>query len=233
MISLIYRERSKNQSNIAVKIEPVVPPKTIKKSSKKPVGKSNEKLPKNPLAKDQPKPSTIPSAPQKENLLEIEHQMAALNMEIKSSLSEEKADTCVALIKLTEMKKIAPQTTKMMLAKNPNTVETIKKLKRYIGNATNWTLADNQKFLEDATEIRDLADEIYDDFKNVFSYTGNDDQFWNEFIKIVEKTRRLNEEDFKNLCFEEELSKLKGTRVYRKKGKQGSKGAQVKTKSST
>lgn len=54
-----------------------------------------------------------------------------------------------------------------MLKKNPNCVETIKRLRRYIGNCKNWELSDEEKkaFSENAEKIREHADTIYNIFK--------------------------------------------------------------------
>lgn len=57
--------------------------------------------------------------------------------------------------------------TAVMLKKNPNCVETIKRLRRYIGNCKNWELSDEAKkvFNENAEKIREHADGIYTIFK--------------------------------------------------------------------
>ena len=54
-----------------------------------------------------------------------------------------------------------------MLKKNPNVVDTIKKLRRYVGNTKNWKLSDDDKrnFNENAEKVRQKAEEIYNSFK--------------------------------------------------------------------
>lgn len=57
--------------------------------------------------------------------------------------------------------------TKFMLKKHPVVVETMKRLRRYVGNTKNWGYTDEQKeeFDEKAAKIRSLAESIYSSFK--------------------------------------------------------------------
>lgn len=54
-----------------------------------------------------------------------------------------------------------------MLIKHPIVVETMKRLRRYVGNTKNWGFTDEQKeeFDEKAEKVRSLAGSIYDSFK--------------------------------------------------------------------
>lgn len=54
-----------------------------------------------------------------------------------------------------------------MLKKNPNCVETMKRLRRYVGNIKSWKFSDEdkRKFNEKAEKIRKEAIEIYNKFK--------------------------------------------------------------------
>lgn len=54
-----------------------------------------------------------------------------------------------------------------MLKKNPNCVETIKRLRRYVGNIKNWTISEDAKrlFILKTEKVRQRANEIYDSFK--------------------------------------------------------------------
>lgn len=54
-----------------------------------------------------------------------------------------------------------------MLKKNPLCVETIKRLRRYVGNTKNWKFSDDDKrvFQEKSEKIRKEAIEIYNTFK--------------------------------------------------------------------
>lgn len=57
--------------------------------------------------------------------------------------------------------------TKFMLKKHPIVVETMKRLRRYVGNTKNWGFTDKQKeeFDEKAGKVRNLAESIYNSFK--------------------------------------------------------------------
>lgn len=54
-----------------------------------------------------------------------------------------------------------------MLRKHPMVVDTIKRLRRYVGNTKNWGFTDEQKeeFDAKATKVRFLAEAIYNRFK--------------------------------------------------------------------
>lgn len=54
-----------------------------------------------------------------------------------------------------------------MLKKNPSVVETMKRLRRYVGNIKDWNMTDEQRlaFNEKAVKVRELADTIYNIFK--------------------------------------------------------------------
>lgn len=54
-----------------------------------------------------------------------------------------------------------------MLKKHPIVVETMKRLRRYVGNTKNWGFSDEQKeeFDEKAAKVRNLAESIYNSFK--------------------------------------------------------------------
>lgn len=57
--------------------------------------------------------------------------------------------------------------TAMMLKKNPLCVETIKRLRRYVGNTKNWKFSEEDKrvFQAKTEKIRKEAIEIYNSFK--------------------------------------------------------------------
>lgn len=84
---------------------------------------------------------------------------------IRTVLGRENADVTGCINLLERFKKL--NLTPLMLLKNPSCVETIKKLRRYIGNTKQWGYSpeDTDKFNEDAARIRILAREIYDNLK--------------------------------------------------------------------
>lgn len=91
--------------------------------------------------------------------------LVQMNGLIKAVLNKEQADTngCIELLERFKLLNITP----LMLLKNPSCVETIKRLRRYIGNTSYWgfTKEEELEFNEKATQIRILADGIYQDLK--------------------------------------------------------------------
>lgn len=63
----------------------------------------------------------------------------------------------------------------LMLKKHPEVVETIKRLRKYVGNAGAWNFSVEQQreFEEQAQEIRAKAECIFDKFKKMFSAPDN------------------------------------------------------------
>lgn len=87
------------------------------------------------------------------------------DVDIKSSLQLTSADTAKCISVLEKYKTL--DVTALMLKKNPQVAETIKRLRRYVGNTKEWNLTDDQtaEFNEKATKIRKLAEYIYKSFK--------------------------------------------------------------------
>ncbi|PSN51470.1 hypothetical protein C0J52_00738 [Blattella germanica] len=75
--------------------------------------------------------------------LKLESRLVELDALVKSNLSLTKADPdrCLAHLDEISMLSIDP----LMLKKHPQVVETIKKLKRYVGNVPEWNLDEEQK----------------------------------------------------------------------------------------
>ncbi|XP_058125871.1 PC4 and SFRS1-interacting protein-like [Anopheles ziemanni] len=120
-------------------------------------------------------------------LLSLEKEFADLNMEIKASVKLASADPerCYKLMEEYEKLKV----TKTMLKKNPNCVETMKRLRKYVGNAKAWKMNEEQKLEFDiqAKQIRQKADQIYNQFKAICQAPENTGPFWEWFNKEVEK----------------------------------------------
>lgn len=87
------------------------------------------------------------------------------DVDIKSSLQLTSADTARCIAVLEKYKTL--EVTALMLKKNPQVAETIKRLRRYVGNTKEWNLSDDQtaEFNEKAAKIRKLAELIYRNFK--------------------------------------------------------------------
>lgn len=101
--------------------------------------------------------------------LRIEAQLLDIDINIKSSLNLVKADPDVCLRNLDELLEL--QITPLMLKKHPECVETIKKLRKYIGNMRRWNMSEeNSKiFASKAAMIRAKAEHVYNKFKTLFS----------------------------------------------------------------
>ncbi len=87
------------------------------------------------------------------------------DVDIKSSLQLSSADTSKCISVLERYKNL--EVTALMLKKNPQVAETVKRLRRYVGNTREWNFTDEQRleFNENAVKIRKLADNIYRNFK--------------------------------------------------------------------
>lgn len=87
------------------------------------------------------------------------------DVDIKSSLQLSSADTSRCISVLEKYKSL--EVTALMLKKNPQVAETIKRLRRYVGNTKEWNFSDEQRtaFDDKAAKIRKLAETIYKNFK--------------------------------------------------------------------
>lgn len=87
------------------------------------------------------------------------------DVDIKSSLQLSQADTNRCIAVLEKYKNL--DVTALMLKKNPQVAETIKRLRRYVGNTKEWNFTDEQRiaFNDKAAKIRKLAENIYKNFK--------------------------------------------------------------------
>lgn len=103
--------------------------------------------------------------PSEKKLLATENTLVQYDIEIVSSLQLTAADPSRCLSTLEKLKVIEFTTT--MLKKNPHIVETIKRLRRYVGNTKSWSFTDDQNkaFDLEAAKIRKIAEVIYRSFK--------------------------------------------------------------------
>jgi Lens epithelium-derived growth factor (LEDGF) len=106
--------------------------------------------------------------PVKKNLLENQYEMLNVIQEIKMALGLGQADIerAVDLLESFHVKNL-PNITDLMLLKYPNTVDSIKRLKKYVGNLNSWGMEDAQveQFQQKSEKIRSMATVIYDQFK--------------------------------------------------------------------
>lgn len=106
--------------------------------------------------------------PVKKNLLENQYEMLNAIQEIKMALGLGQADIerAVDLLETFRVKNLA-NITDLMLLKYPNTVDSVKRLKKYIGNLNSWGMEEAQveQFQQKAEKIRSIATVVYDQFK--------------------------------------------------------------------
>ncbi|XP_058819902.1 hepatoma-derived growth factor-related protein 2-like [Topomyia yanbarensis] len=141
--------------------------------------------------------------------LKLERELVELNLEIKSCVGLAKADPekCVDLMEQYQKLKVTPT----MLKKNPNCVETMKRLRKYVGNAKAWNMADEEriKFDFQAQQIRTKAEQIYSQFKTMFPVPDGSVPFWEAFCEEVAKfahaTKNLSQEELFLLVDETDL----------------------------
>lgn len=98
-------------------------------------------------------------------ILTNENILVECDVEIVSSLQLSGADPTRCLSTLEKLKGIDFTTT--MLKKNPHIVETIKRLRRYVGNTKSWNYTDEESkaFEVEAQKIRKVSEIIYKMFK--------------------------------------------------------------------
>lgn len=122
--------------------------------------------------------------PEKDALLQIESHLIELDHLIKASvgLKNANADKCLEHLKEYQTLKITP----LMLKKRPGVVQTMKRLRKYVGNAINWEMDDSMKdeFKEKALKIQLKAEEIYGSFKLLFPH-HEQKSFWDHFSDKV------------------------------------------------
>ncbi|XP_053694979.1 hepatoma-derived growth factor-related protein 2-like isoform X2 [Sabethes cyaneus] len=141
--------------------------------------------------------------------LKLERELVELNLEIKSCVGLAKADPekCVSLMERYQKLKVTPT----MLKKNPNCVETMKRLRKYVGNAKAWNMADEEriKFDFQAQQIRSKAEQIYNQFKTMFPVPEGTVPFWEAFCEEVSKfeeaAKHLSQEELFLLVDEADL----------------------------
>lgn len=142
--------------------------------------------------------------------LKLERELVELNWEIKSCVGLACADPerCVDLMEQYQKLKVTPT----MLKKNPNCVETMKRLRKYVGNTKAWNMPDEERIKFDfyAQQIRSKAEQIYNQFKTMFPESeGVASPFWEifceELSKFEQATKNLSQEELFLLVDEADL----------------------------
>ncbi|XP_020292587.1 PC4 and SFRS1-interacting protein isoform X2 [Pseudomyrmex gracilis] len=129
--------------------------------------------------------------------LRIEAQLLQLDAQIKSSLGLDRADTDRCLEAMDNI--LALSIDPLMLKKHPHIVETVKRLRRYVGNLGEWKLSEEEGavFKQKAEQIRQKAEHIYNKFKAMFTIPEGQ-SFWqsfsNQVVHFKELTKNMSEE---------------------------------------
>lgn len=142
--------------------------------------------------------------PKKDALLQTESHLIELDHLIKASVGLKNADADQCLEHLNEYKTL--KITPLMLKKRPGVVQTMKRLRRYVGNANNWEMDENTRadFEAKAHKIQLQAEEIYSSFKLMFPHNSDTNKsFWEYFSTKVqefqEKTRGMTMHELNEL----------------------------------
>ncbi|XP_058798451.1 PC4 and SFRS1-interacting protein isoform X2 [Phymastichus coffea] len=144
--------------------------------------------------------------------LRLESHILFLDTQIRSSLGLDKANVNDCLDALDQL--LEYEITPLMLKKHSHIVETIKRLRRYIGNLPDWKLSEEETivFKQKAEQIKKKAEEIYSKFRTLFEISEGE-SFWHVFVKQLEEfkkhTAHLNDEELFSLLVDPtESSKL-------------------------
>lgn len=141
--------------------------------------------------------------------LRMEHQLLTSDAQIKSNLGLEKANADKCLVAMDDMLNLPIDP--LMLKKHSHIVETIRRLRRYIGNLSEWKLEEDEllTFKQKAELIRQKAEEIYNKFKGLFTIPENQ-TFWELFseqlIIFKDLTKDMPEEKVYALMSDPSLS---------------------------
>ncbi|KAJ8688319.1 hypothetical protein QAD02_024114 [Eretmocerus hayati] len=129
---------------------------------------------------------------QKMKTLRVEQQLILLDTQIRSSLGLENANTEDCLEAMDQVFELP--LTALMLKKHSSIVETTKRLRRYIGNLSEWKLSDEEtiKFNEKADQIQKKAELIYEKFKSLFVIPDGH-TFWNTFVDQLQAFKKQTE----------------------------------------
>ncbi|XP_038217645.1 PC4 and SFRS1-interacting protein [Zerene cesonia] len=122
--------------------------------------------------------------------LKTEMKLIELDAKIKTCLCLEKAETELCLKLLDELMEL--EVKPLMLLKHPSCLETIKRMRAYVGNTPSWDLSESAAlvFSKHAHRIRKLADTIYNNMRQLFT-TPEGLSFWEYFSERVMQFKKV------------------------------------------
>lgn len=123
---------------------------------------------------------------EQEDALFMERDFIQLSQQLRECLGLRRANVGKCLEILEQLKDI--ELTKLMLLRNPECVDIMRRLRRYVGNLEMWKMdiSDELEFKEKAKIIRKVSTAIYDGFKTIFNPEPEpEENFWVEFCEKV------------------------------------------------
>ncbi|XP_017055713.1 PC4 and SFRS1-interacting protein [Drosophila ficusphila] len=133
-----------------------------------------------------------------EDALFMERDFIQLSQQLRECLGLRRANVGKCIEILEQFKEV--ELTKLMLLRNPECVDIMRRLRRYVGNLELWKmeLSDEADFKEKALTIRQVSSTIFDGFKKLFNTEPEiEDNFWIDFcekVKIYKTyTKNMNE----------------------------------------
>ncbi|KAM8703921.1 hypothetical protein ACLKA7_008533 [Drosophila subpalustris] len=123
---------------------------------------------------------------EQEDALFMERDFIQLSQQLRECLGLRRANVGRCLEILEQLKDI--ELNKLMLLRNPECVDIMRRLRRYVGNLELWKMdiSDELEFKEKAQVIRKVSTAIYDGFKTLFNPEPEpEENFWVEFCEKV------------------------------------------------
>ncbi|CAG9766010.1 unnamed protein product [Ceutorhynchus assimilis] len=138
----------------------------------------------------------------------IESRLVKWDFKIKCNLGLDSALPDIALNTLKEFTEFEEDLDALMFKKNPHVLDTLRRLRKYVGNAREWNISDSdlEKFIEKAANIRTEAGLIYNRIQTLFPIDTTEGVFWDSFMDVVSdfrmKCKELTEDQVMALCDE-------------------------------
>jgi len=123
---------------------------------------------------------------EKLDFLKTEAHVLDIDVRIKNSLSLKQADPEACLKHLDDLMAVGIQP--LMLKKHPEIVDTIKKLRKYVGNTSSWNMSEKDQhiFAAQAAQIRSKSEHIYNKIKDLFMVPFGK-SFWDVFAQELKE----------------------------------------------